>query len=318
MTLRPIAVLFATLSIATAPVRATSDSLTQELSILADRFHLTFPAEARNEARGVDIMSAPPGEEEETRIVLDQGEERMVFFARELGVLGTDDLAGDWIRLLGRSGAACNAGPLAGNKAVVVYVPEQVAVEGEAIFLSGLLVQCADGLLVNLQVYINPKAMERLAEHQALVDRILATYRPGTRVIDLKPRKVTFDELEIDLPKDHYVTQDGAYDFVVYRVHRPRPLGDEQRAAITVYFGHHPGLFSADLGEGTVTSKVPGELFGKRGDWTRASDPGSGVLIMERILELKGEEKVHVAVTANDEKALEEMLKVARAMRLRD
>lgn len=317
MTLRTISVLFATLAITAAPVMAFSDSLAQELSILSDRFHLTFPAEARNEARSVDIMSAPPGEEEETRIVLDQGEERMVFFARELGILGTHDLADDWVRELGRSGLACKAEPLAGNRAVVVYGPEQVTMGSEAIFLSGLLVQCADGLLVNLQVYMNPKARERLADQQALVDRIFATYRSGTRVMDLSPRTVTLSRMELDLPKDHYVTKDAAYDFEVYRIHRPRPLGSDVRTSITIYVGHHPSPFSRNLGKDVVTSQVPGELFGKQIDWTRASDAELGILLMERILELEDGSKIHIAVTASDEKALEETMKLVGRMRPR-
>lgn len=317
MTPFPVALLVAWLAIAVLPVRAGSDSLTQELSLLADRFYLSFPAEARNETRSVDIMSAPPGEEQETRIVLDHGEERIVFFARELDALGTNDLADDWTRLLGRSGLACNAAPLEGNRAVLVYRPVDVAMEGEAIFLSGLVVQCTDGLLVNLQVYINPKAMERLVEQQSLVDRILATYRSGTRVIDLAPRTVTFKEVELELPQGHYVTKDAAYDFVVYRIHRPRPLGSDVRSSITVYFGHHPSPFSRNLGSGISTSQVPGDLFGRQVDWTSASDAENDILLLERIMELEGGYKVHVAVTANEEIALEEMVKVASGMRLR-
>src|SRR5262245_46980816 len=81
---------------AITPATAQQDVLEQELSILADRFFLRFPKEARNEARSVDIMSAPPGEEEETRIVIDHGEERIVFFARELLMTGPAKLVAGW------------------------------------------------------------------------------------------------------------------------------------------------------------------------------------------------------------------------------
>src|ERR1044072_5052279 len=61
-------------------------------SILNDRAFFTFPTYATNEQRNVDIMSADPNTNEETRIVHDIGKMRLVFFAQELFSFADEDL----------------------------------------------------------------------------------------------------------------------------------------------------------------------------------------------------------------------------------
>jgi hypothetical protein len=63
-----------------------------KLSVLNDRAFFKFPTNATNIKRGVDIMSADPNANEETRIVLDIGDMRLVFFAQELFAFGDKEL----------------------------------------------------------------------------------------------------------------------------------------------------------------------------------------------------------------------------------
>ena len=62
----------------------TPGALPNRVSILDGRAYLRFPAGAVSSARPVDIMSAKPDEQLETRVVMNFGEHRVVFFAREL------------------------------------------------------------------------------------------------------------------------------------------------------------------------------------------------------------------------------------------
>src|SRR6185436_16735692 len=62
------------------------------LPILNGKAVFTFPAGAQNVKRDVDIMSADHNANEETRIIYDLGNKRLVFFAEELFALGEDQL----------------------------------------------------------------------------------------------------------------------------------------------------------------------------------------------------------------------------------
>src|SRR5215217_6981633 len=71
---------------------ATSYGQRNIISMLNGRFSFVFPDSAKTQARGVDIMSADPNENNETRVVYDIGSKRIVFFAEELFIKSVDKL----------------------------------------------------------------------------------------------------------------------------------------------------------------------------------------------------------------------------------
>ena len=322
--------LLATGLAAASPAIAQGGKLDQELSILADRFFLRFPKEAKNEPRSVDIMSAPPGEEEETRIVMDNGEEKLVFFAQEMEMLGTPELASAWKGAIEEEGADAFEVKSVTTKAaleVVSYTPRAIDATRDAILLSGLLVRCADGMLLNLQAYINTKANEHVDAYRDLVTRVFASLRQGSRVVDLSARTVKYpfggskeQQLVIDLPKDHVITTDSAYDFFVYRIRRAPVLGEEKHATITLYLGDHPSLFMTEMGRTEEQAeRVPGTLFGKPMEWLIVDDEAQHAHIKEQIVPMGkdgGEQVAHVAVVGNDVEAVASLVQVAERFRI--
>ena len=311
------------------PVHAQDVTLDQELSILSDRFYLSFPKEAKNEARAVDIMSAPPGEEKETRITMDTGDERLVFFAQELGLLGTYHLATDWKKVIDKDGSdAFDVQTMRDNKQVEVvsYVPRTLDTTNDAILVHGILVRCADGMLMRGQAYINHAAVARLPFYQDLVEEVFASLHPGKRVMNLSARTARYSfagsqdrEIVIDLPKDHVVTTEGAYDFFVYHISRAMPLGEEKNASITLYFGSHPSLFMKELGVSEENvERTPGMLFGKRMEWMTTHDESRGIEISEQIVprDKDGRSVVHVAITGNDSAEIASLIDLVQKIRI--
>lgn len=81
-----ITVLCILLSVIVSGQNIYNSELNNKQSILNDRIFFHFPAGAKNVARQVDIMSADRNINQETRIMMDIGSQRLVFFARELYV----------------------------------------------------------------------------------------------------------------------------------------------------------------------------------------------------------------------------------------
>lgn len=66
--------------------------LDNKQSILNGRAFLLFPKDAKNEARSTDLMSAERNINQETRIVLNIENMKLVFFAQELYMFGDSNL----------------------------------------------------------------------------------------------------------------------------------------------------------------------------------------------------------------------------------
>lgn len=304
---------------------AQNNRLEQELSVLSDRFYLSFPKAAKSEAREVDIMSAPPGEDAETRIVLDHGDERLVFFAQELQMLGSPDLVADWKRTIEEPGAdAFDVKSLHKQTSmeVVGFTPREVAESGEAVLVDGILVRCSDNMLMSVMAYVNPKAREQLADHQSLITEIFNSIRLGTRIMDLSARVIRYPyygsksrDLVVDLPADHILTSDNAYDFFVYRIKKVPTIGYiGGQASLTLYLGRHPRLMMKDLGRSeTEAPRIPGTLFGKSMEWLVVDDNVVHSHIREQIVPIDGEGGLvaHVAIVGNDPAHVEGMVALA-------
>src|SRR6476646_8234480 len=71
---------------------AISSGQKNGISMLNGRFSFIFPDSAIKQARGVNIMSADPNENNETRVVYDIGSKRIVFFEEELIMKSVSDL----------------------------------------------------------------------------------------------------------------------------------------------------------------------------------------------------------------------------------
>lgn len=132
-------------------------------SLLKDRLTLRLPKDMRIQARAHNIMSAPQPTEEETRAVLDAGEERLVIMAAELFERG----GADPDRNVRASVAAEFIPPPLKIEPLQLFsqqlkawaiVPASIDRSHSAILLLSVYVLHPDGFMQLLNLYVNPAA----------------------------------------------------------------------------------------------------------------------------------------------------------------
>ena len=296
------------------------------INLLGGRLVVTMPSEAKVEPRGHGIMSADAPAENETRVVLDAGEERLVVMANDLFATAGDDFVSPVKAELGSQGNASDydvAAATAGNGLSAVSVTPRVPDRsGEAVLVESYWVMTGDGLVETVAVYVNPPAAADLAGAKLLADKILRSLAAGARTL---PRgggrtKIAYlDEtrdLYADLPKDVMVSLQPGIDFAVARLRPLRTLGTGGRA-LGIYVGHHAS-FKTDPKAKTVADTV----LGKSVRWqmrSRDDQPTADTLVRIRGERTGGgshETMVHLFARAPDAASLEKVRALARSLTL--
>jgi len=296
------------------------------VELLGGRLVATMPSGAKVEPRGHGIMSADAPAENETRVVLEAGEERLVVMANDLFATAGDDFASSVKAELGSRGnpgdydvAVATTGKGLSAVSVTPRVPDRT---GDAVLVESYCVMTADGLVETVAVYVNPPAAADLAGAKLLADKILRSLGAGARTL---PRaggrtKVTYlDEtrdLYADLPRDVVVSLQQGIDFDVAHLRPLRTLGAGDRA-LGIYVGHH-ARFETD----SKAKTVAGTVLGKPVRWQRGS--GDGEATAETLVLVPGEKiggsshptMVHLFARAPDEASLEKVRVLARSLTL--
>lgn len=292
---------------------------TTPTSLLNGRLTIRLPEGAKIEARPVSVMSAPESDEDETRVVLDAGEERLVVMVHELFGLASDDFERD-VRLTvagwGDKAAQYRFAhaPLKGVRAIAVLPAPGSSQETDAVFVRGLFVALPDGTVQTVFVYVNPRAARDHAGCSAAAERILATLAPGPRRLQLDAGKRTLAtlspdaEIVVTVPKNIVVTTQNGPDFVVQRLKVVGWLG-KSSDMIGFYLGHHP---SFEKGE----KRADGTLFGKKVVW-QARREGRGLEALVSLPRASGPpDYAHVWIIATSDDRLAALKTIAESMKL--
>jgi hypothetical protein len=166
------------------------------LSLLEDRLLVRVPATGKAEPREHGIMAAPPSPEEETRIVIDAGQARMVLMAYEVFALAGDDLEkavrADVAESWGEEAAAVKVEKVgvALPLTAIAIVPPIGDGTDEANLLLGLYIRNGDGMVQSVVFYVNPSGARDAAGALTLARKIAATVTTGKRKLnrDAGPR----------------------------------------------------------------------------------------------------------------------------------
>ena len=160
--------------LAYSEVARTQDSFAQlristtKTEVLAGRLILSVPDQAKSRPLQHGIMAAPESDSEQTRIMIDAGEQRMVLMEYELFARAPADL-GD---LEGPAQKMTRHFPmkvkfqkwsLAAPLRAVAYFPVSPARDQEANFVMGVFVAGSDGSVRNFMWYINPSAASQFS-----------------------------------------------------------------------------------------------------------------------------------------------------------
>jgi len=264
---------------------------TASTDLLAGRLSIRMPAGARVEPRRASIMSAPAADEDETRVMLDAGPERLVLLVSELFALAPDDFA---------AAARKDAGPdaqlaplqLPSPLRAQAVTPAKVDATREAVFVLGVYVAQADRTVQHLAFYVNPAAARDVAGATALARKLAATITPGRRALTaaagVRRLRAYGDkkDLAITLPAGWLATVQNGPDFLVHHLRQLAPLGGDG-ASIGVYLGGHPSYQhrQADIDPARVkTSKA--RAFGRDVEWHEWPAPDGNGSTAEAIVPL--------------------------------
>ncbi len=251
----------------------------QITELLGGRLQIRMPEKARVEGRPHGIMAAPEAVAEETRVVLDAGDERLVLMAWELFATSGGDLAkavtaevAKWGDLA--QGAKVEPLPVPKPlKAAWLAVPGKHNLSREAILVLAAYVESADGTVQMLAFYVNPAGAKDLPGCTALAQSVAQTVGAGAKRLDLAAGRKRFpgagnkDFLALDVPAGFVATTQQGPDFSVYRLRRVSALG-EPGASIGIYLGGHPSYQHKQARDENIKfSTAKGKLLGQDVEW---------------------------------------------------
>ncbi|MBN1420439.1 MAG: hypothetical protein JXP34_16800 [Planctomycetes bacterium] len=250
----------------------------QRIPLLEGRLSVRMPESAKVEPRGYELAAAPAPEEDETRIVVDAGKERLVLMAYELYALAGGDLEnaaradveGAW----GEKAATVelerlDVGPGLGAVAVIPPPPDG---KGEANLVLAVYVGSADGTVQYLAFYVNPAGAEDVVGVTALCRKVACSVVAGSRKLVRSAGPRRFSGLGepgfvITVPEGFVTSTQRGPDFRVHRLRKLIPLGTPPLTC-GFYLGGHPTYLYAQADEPPekVTS-LTGRLLGKKVMW---------------------------------------------------
>ncbi len=306
------------------------DSATgQTLSILNDKYFLRFPTGSKNIPRVADIMAADPNKNRETRVVYENGNHKLVFFAQELNALAGNNLFQDV------SGAVepefdFKRQIITDNDSVlaILSTPQRYDTTTDAILVNSLLVKSPDNTISRIDAYISPSAFTQKETYKWMSDGVFRTITKGPRRVNLNPKsenyKITGTNASFDfrLPQDYFVTVDEKYDFVVFKINKFRKnINDTTYAGISIYAGHHPNFFHADYGyKFQQAVKANGKFVDLPVDWMFFKDDAQSFYLKEQIVPVDEVEKglvFHVSMLSNKKSVLDELNKIVESVKLK-
>jgi hypothetical protein len=302
-------------------------------SLLAGRLTVKVPDQAKTIARRASIMAAEEATEEETRIVIDAGSERLVIMTWELFSIkgnGFSKRAGKHLKesLPEAERAKADIEHIAMPKTgpdVYALAPLSHDLKREAIMVLSAVIGHPDGTVQFMAFYVNPKGAVDIPGVTKLARAILGTLGSGKRRLGLKAgsRKLAAFEktLKVQVPKNvAHAVQQGP-DFLVHRLSPVAALGDD-RGSLGIYIGGHPSYQykqreNRSMGKWKASvKKKKSKLLGGEVEWHRWENDDWHTA--EAILALPGAGRLLLHIFAGGPKSsfVDEMIKIAATLKI--
>ena len=323
-------------------ITLAADDLTQlrisatKTAVLDGRLLVSVPEQAKLRPMQHGIMSAPESDSEQTRIVIDAGQQRMVLMAYELFARASEsDLEGPAQKIISHfpMKVSLQKWTLLAPLRAVAYFPTNPTNNEEANLVMGVFVVNSDGNVQNLMWYVNPAAASQFDTALKLAKSMAATIAPGTKTLD-----TTGGERELSaysktksvfakIPKNYTLTAQHGPDFVVHHINKVVAFGDEN-ASMGVYLGDHPSSNHNGFAE-----QEKATLFGKSVHWYQKveNEDGAKVITVDATIPLgwallgnsmpgtsEGASYADVFLTAANASNIEELKSIALTLSIRD
>jgi hypothetical protein len=294
----------------------------QPTQLLAGRLTARLPASARLEARRRSIMAAPESGQDESRVVLEAGREKLVIMVYELFALAGDDLEASVKKTVKQQkGGELTVQKLAARGLQTVAVTlAKPDVTAEAVLILSQYTALSDRTVQLLNFYVNPEAAKDVAGCRSLAKRIAATVAAGKAPLMSKAgvralKGLDGSELKITVPDGWVATTQPGPDFVVHRL-RKLTLLSENTEGIGVYLGGHPSYQHRQRGlDAKSVKQSPGTLLGKKVVWQEWSlSPKDSSRTAEAIVPISARIQAHVFITTEAVR-VQELKKIASTLK---
>lgn len=302
--------------------------LEKNISILNQKVLFDFPVNAVVSPRVADIMAADPNENRETRVIIDNGKMRLVFFAQELFALSGKTLFEDISKEI-EPDYNFQRKILSDNDSLqtILSTPSKFDSTAAAILVNSLLIKSPDNTVSRVDVYINPDAWTMKDEYVKLTENIFKTVTKGSRRINLAAKEETVtifgtdSKLLFKLPKNYFVTVDEKYDFAVYKLNKYKnQLTDTTYTSITIYTGHYPSYFHKEYGYTEDKAvKIKGLFLQSAVDWLYFKDDKQSFYLKEQFIPSDLIQKgliLHVAMLSNKKEVVDELSKIVEGIKV--
>ncbi len=298
------------------------------LELLAGRLSMRMPAGARLEARRASIMAAPQASQDETRVMLDAGPERLVVMVNEVFALA----GADFEAAVRKEAATPGAGGVTfkvealktGSPKLKAWalLPSKLA-GGEANLVLASYLTSPDATVQLVRFYVNPVGAKDPKGCEALARAAHATLLPGTRKLASEAGVRSLgghSKLEVTAPGGYIATLQPGPDFEVHHLRKLAPFGTPG-PSLGVYLGGHPSYQHRQRG-GTDAKKVKersGKLLGKKVtwyEWPVSTKPAR--TMVEAIAPAEGGRvQLHVFASGATPAELAELLKMAESIKVK-
>ncbi len=306
--------------------------LNKQVKLLNGRLSATLPQSAKIEARGHNIMAAPEAEEDETRVVVEAGKEKLVLIVNELYALAGKDFAENAAKYMSQFQQEKNQWliskvPSSSKKGLsYVRATQQGAQESksnDSHLLVMAIVANKDGTVQLCSVYANDLAYKDWSKLTITVDQILDSLASGSRSLKLTARTVPAGILEgltIKVPGNVATSIQRGVDFTVLHCDELKELGSPE-TSLGIYCGGWPSFYPPENAR-----KVQDYILGKKIEWLEgaiASGADKGKRFSAQALVPVFTNKTgytyqaHLFIKSPDQSGVERMKQIARTLTLR-
>ena len=301
--------------------------LNNKLSVLNGKAFFSFPDSTVNKPRQVNLMSAAPNLNDETRLIYHSGKMNLIFFAQELYLLSDKKIFNE---LSGDSSYAANFSSKEflqkDSLYAIISTPLRYDSLQGGILIKSLLVQTQDSTLFRIDAYINDAAFPRRAEFQQLAENVFNTLSKGSRTIQRNERDEKYSvgdgykSFLFHLPANYCITKEPDEDFEIYKFHKLRKFTDNTLADLLIYIGEHPSYMFMEYGlDEHSARRDSGMILGNKIEWLFFNYDMQGIFLKEQMIHDNGIQKgemVHVAMITNKRESLDELTQIAEEAKL--
>jgi len=299
----------------------TKITLTNKLQVLNGKAFFNFPNEAREEARSESIMAAPKNPNEETRIIYDNGEKRVVFFAQELFKIADDNLFDEVSK--GKGEILSYRRKILTDKDSIYSILSTPIKPNEGkygMLINSLIVKVQDGTLFRINAHISPEAYSEKEKYMEFTENVFKTLSQGYRNINLKARteyiklELGYYNYQIHIPENYAYTVDYGVDFKVTKFHKYTKFNTPDQK-ITIYSGNHASRFYRQYNFKDPYTIVKGTFLKQEIDWYLYVNKESNFFLKEEVISLPGDMDLHIAMTGYTSESIDELTKIQESLK---